>query len=238
MKTRRAFTLVELIIALVLSTFVLVGIIGASSQMLRYEFDSSRKGTSTNWTLMTLDQMKKEILVGNVLYCPSPPTPPARNDHTPLGGALCTQNTSTVLSGCGDWTTNPSFPGFGPPPVAPCTVNGCPLDGVAGNVTSFFYCVWDGAPTNPPWLLHYKGTTCPINPLPACGATAGYDVVAQNFYLDSGNAWYFKRADDMSGVQMQFMVGTGSATAISPNPTAQHVNVKFVMQKTYTNSLD
>jgi type II secretory pathway pseudopilin PulG len=221
MKARRAFTLVELIIALVLSTFVLVGILGVTSQMLRYEFESSRKSSSTNWSLMSLDMMKREVQQGSTLVTPIAGTP------------------STVLSGCIDWTTNMSL--YATPPCV--AGSGCPLDGVAANVVSFYYCVWPAGstPSLTPWLLHYKGTTCPINPTPTCGAGT-FDVVAQDFYLDEGAAAYFTRDNDINGVQAKFMVGIGTTNVAgqrnSAVPTAQHINVKISMQKAYGNTSD
>jgi len=228
MKARRAFTLVELIIALVLSTFVLVGLIGVTSQMLRYEFESSRKSTSTNWSLMALDQMKRELQQGSVLHIPASPT-----------GTI-----SLVLSGCSNWTKNTTL-GY-----ASCNASGCPTDGVAANAKSFYYCVKTaGTPSGTPWLLHYcQGpgcpaafSSCPYPPPGSCGAGT-FDVVAQDFYPDSGNAWYFKRNDDIAGVEMQFMVGIGTASvAGQPNAqvaTAQHIKVKLSMQKSYLNTLD
>jgi Tfp pilus assembly protein PilV len=229
MSHRPAFTLIELIVALVLSTFVLVAIVGVTSQMLRYGFESGRKSESTNWSLMSLNSMKKELLRGSILISPPPPN----------------GTTSMVLSGCSNWTTNTGFATvMGAPPCVMAGANkGCPLDGNAGNVRSFYYCVWSGHADGVPRLLHYAGTgTCPISPMPTCGVTGGFDVVAHRIYPDAGAAYIFKRDDTKSGVEMQFMVGYGTAsvtgTPSSAVPTAQHIRTTLSMNKSYGNSLD
>lgn len=236
MKQRPAFTLIELIVALVLSTFVLVAIVGITAQMLRYEFEGTRKSVSTNWSTAAQDAIKKDLSSASVLYCPSA----SGINHTGLGGAGCTQVTSQVLSGCANYTFNPAA-------SVPTPTRG---------TTAFHYCVWCGGalpdncatPTKTPWLLRYELTTtpptytCPMA-LPNCGTTPNYTVVAQDIYLNAGNTWFFKRDDAVSGVEVQFMVGIGTAalagtllnTAI---PTAQRASFRVSMNKSYGNSLD
>ena len=91
MKTRRAFSLIELVVALSLSAFVLVGIVGVASQMIRFQMESANKGDVTGWTLLSLQRMNKEIVDATVLQCPS-------------AYPGCAGVNSDVLSGCSNYT--------------------------------------------------------------------------------------------------------------------------------------
>jgi hypothetical protein len=217
---RKAFTLVELLIALVLSTFVIMALFGVTSQMMRGHMESSAKAAASGWALMSLDSMQKELANGNVLYCP----------YVDGSHAGCSGQTSNVLSGCSDYTLNPNA-GLGP--------SGGPLDGVAANVKSFYYCIWSaGTPSGTPWLLHYTGTTCPINPEPTCGS-GSFAVVAQGIYpYDPAQNFYFQRADDIAGVRLAFTIGDSTATANNPNPSYTKISTRVPMQKSYSNNSD
>lgn len=68
---RSGFSLTELVIAMLLSSFVLIGIIGISSQMVRFEVEGMKKGTVTGWSLVALTAMNKEIEDGTVLAYPT-----------------------------------------------------------------------------------------------------------------------------------------------------------------------
>ena len=61
MKSKRGFTMVELIAALVLSTFVLISLVGVAAQMIRFEMQGASKSGNTSWTLVSVDQMAKEV---------------------------------------------------------------------------------------------------------------------------------------------------------------------------------
>ncbi|MCX5793951.1 MAG: prepilin-type N-terminal cleavage/methylation domain-containing protein [Elusimicrobia bacterium] len=232
MSARPGFTLIELVIALVLSTFVLVGIVGVTSQMVRYQLEGGRKGINTSYELMSLDSMVRELQGASTLYCPSYCT----GVNTP---AKCTQatgcgsRTSSYLSGCIDYTLNPNVPG------APA-----PADGVAANVKAFCYCVWDKAntPTKTNWLLHYsnKASGCPYpaGTCPnACG-TGTYDVVAQDIQ-PINSTFYFQRSDDINGVQLLFQVGASTTTtSVLRTETKQLVNSKIPLQRAFTDTFD
>jgi hypothetical protein len=232
MKTMRGgFSLIELIMALVLSTFVLVGIITVASQMIRYEMEGSSLATVSNWDMVSMQQMSLELQNGTSLVSPSEAAP-----------------TSAVLSGCGNFSQQQLN-----------TIGGTgKLDPLAG-ISSFYYCVWPAGstPTGTPWLLHYSCTpatnpncTCPMA-TPTCGQGT-YDVVAQNIWpLNPSNNYYFVRADDVSGVQVEFTVGCatptygtsgGSAPSTCPKnvqvPRYVQINTKIGMQKSYTDKAD
>jgi prepilin-type N-terminal cleavage/methylation domain-containing protein len=210
--TPAGFTLIELIIAMALSGIVIVGIFGVASQMMRVHVQSAAKGENTNWALMSLDSMQRELSNGTVLYCP----------YADASHAGCPGPTSTVLSGCSDYTLSP---GVGP------------LDGNPANVRSFYYCVWSaGTPSGTPWLLHYTGTTCPISPAPVCGA-GNFEVVAQDIYpYTPAQNYYFQRAP--AGVQLFFTIGQPVPTSNNPTPSVTRVDTQVTMQKTYANKYD
>lgn len=217
---REGFTLIELIIALVLSSFILAALIGVVSQMMRGEMETSAKAAASGWSSMSLNALQKELADSTVLYCPFP-------DASHPG---CPGSQSKVLSICGNYTLNP-FTGAGP--------SGGPLDGDLGKVRSAYYCLWEGGtPTKTPWLLRYTGTTCPISPTPVCGA-GSYQVVANDIYpFDPAADFIFRRADDIAGVQVSFTIGRSTATADQPNPAYTKVDTRLHMQKALSNPYD
>ncbi|MBI5239503.1 MAG: prepilin-type N-terminal cleavage/methylation domain-containing protein [Elusimicrobia bacterium] len=234
MKNRPGLSLIELLVALVLSTFVLVAIVGVVSQMLRYEFEGNRKAISTNWSKTAQDQITKDLTKSSVIYCPS-----ASGVNYTGYTAACTAGTSSVLVGCSNYSVNPAMSG---------------RQNTNENVLAYHYCVWCGGsgppngcvtPTTTPWLLRYAAEgaaqTCPLA-LPNCGATAGYTVIAQDFYLNAANNWYFKRDDGAAQVEIQFMVGIGtrslSGILNTAVPTAQRARFRVDVNKNVGNSLD
>jgi prepilin-type N-terminal cleavage/methylation domain-containing protein len=216
----RGFTLIELIIALVLSTFVITALVGVISQMMRGQMEGSAKAVASGWTHMSIDAMQKDISNSSVLYCP----------FVDASHPGCTGPATSVLSACSNYTLNPGT-GMG--------AAGGPLDGVAANVRSSYYCVWSaGTPSGTPWLLRYTGTTCPIAPTPVCG-TGSFQVVAQDIHpFDPAQDFLFQRADDAAGVQISFTIGRSTATANNPNPSYSKVRTRITMQKSFANSYD
>jgi type II secretory pathway pseudopilin PulG len=228
MKAKPAFTLIELIMALVMSSFVIVGIIGVTSQMARYRMEGGAKSTNTGFTVMSLDRMEKDLQGASVLYCPYS----TLENHSGWDSSgNCTQSQSNALSGCSNYSLATLPTGF-----------------ISGSPTSFYYCIWCGGspcatPTQTPWLLHYSGSgSCPISPVPTCGS-GSYDVVAQNVYPIGANTYYFKRDDAINGVDLMFQIGmsTGTGTgqdSILTTNAIQTVNTKISMQKAYGTTTD
>lgn len=221
MSARAGFTLIELVIALVLSTFVLVGIIGVTSQMLRYHMEGEKKTVNTGYELMSLDSMVRELQQATALYCPS---------FSSSTG--CGSRTSRYLSGCFNYTFRTGAAG--------------PADGNAANVQAFCYCVWPAAktPTGTPWLLHYRNTAsgCPY-PTATCSNNAcgngSFRVVAQDIRPIGTTPYYFQRADDANGVQLYFQVGASTTTtSILKVDTKQMVNSKIPIQRAFTSTFD
>lgn len=65
------YTLLELIVALSMSTIVLVGIFSIMSTMMQYELDGLRKGSVNGWSLSSLVAMNREIEGASVLAYPT-----------------------------------------------------------------------------------------------------------------------------------------------------------------------
>ncbi len=83
------FTLLELIIALSLSLFVLVAVIAVVTAVIRYQFEGLRKGQVTGLTLYSLARMHRELENATHLDLPSTASP-----------------AGSVLSGCSNWSAN------------------------------------------------------------------------------------------------------------------------------------
>lgn len=219
MRNRRSaqgFTLVELIIALSLSSFILAGIVGVASQMVRFQMEGKKKGDVTGWTIVSLIKMNKELENASVLDCPS-------------SYAGCSGLTSDYISGCSNYTRMTSPAG--------------PIDTSPGNntITAFYYCVpTSGANANQ--LLRYGATgTCPMA-APTCGSTAGFEVYAQDFYKVAGLTYFFRRANEVNGIELNYIVGIATANADSTGqrtmPVYMKMQTKIGMNKTYNNTVD
>lgn len=74
LKRRRnagGFTLLELIIALSISSIVLIGSFSMLSSMVQYEVEGMRKGSVNGWSLASLVAMNREIEGASVLVYPT-----------------------------------------------------------------------------------------------------------------------------------------------------------------------
>lgn len=84
---RKGFSLIELLVAMGLSIFVMGTIIMLSTSTVRSQLDSARKGSATGATLYGLVRMQAEL--EDASYLSRPP------DSTPTGD---------ILSGCTNWS--------------------------------------------------------------------------------------------------------------------------------------
>lgn len=203
MKRRRraalGFTLTELVISLTLSSFVLVGIVGVASQMIRFQMEGKTKGDVTGWTLISLNKMHRELENATVLDYPT--------------------TTGDSISGCSNYTK----------------VTGGVIQ-VGGAIEAFRYCVSGNQ------LMRYGSTgACPMGAV-TCGVTGGYEVYARDFYKIGGMTYFFRRANEVSGLELNYIVGIATANA---DPTGQRtmpvymkVQTKIGMNKAYNNTLD
>jgi hypothetical protein len=224
MKIKRGgFSLVELIIAIGLSSFVLIAICSLAGQVVRYQIGSIRSGGVTGWSLVSFSKMTKEIEDSNVLVWPSPGTPDA-------DGLVACQNYSRAgspLCGGGDLRLDCSRP-----------------------VTVLRYCYQAavaGPPYVPPRLWRYEdtsGNTCPASsaaavpaPCDGSGAYGTSGVVAWNIEKNAGQS-FFHRRDDIGGVAIRYVMGTQTPDEKIKVPIIQKFDVSVVMQKQYTDTQD
>ncbi len=218
MRPRRGFTLLELIVAMTLSSFVLVGIVTVAAQMMRSQIESSDKGEVTGWTLIGLNRMNKELQDANYLAAPN------------AGGGA-------VISGCINYSMLMNNGAGGPINAAlPTTafyycVNpavNCGQPGVSCNLLRYYN---DGV-----------GIACPI--APTCGNAAyglnPVEVVSRYVSQIQTPAVlpYFQRANDVGGIALNFNVGTTSPSANRPNPVFLTISTKIKMNKQYGNTTD
>ena len=207
------FSLIELIIALLLSTFVLIGVVGVAAQMIRFQMEATKHGEVTGWVLLSLVAMQRQLEGASVLYCPN-----AAN------GACLGGDETEFLSGCTNYSRHLSQP----------IGVGLRIDASKENV-SFYYCVDDDK------LLRYekKGTptSCPISPTPVCGS-GNFKIIASHFYQIDANTEFFARAQDIAGVELRFMIGIATPTPNIPIPVVTTFRTKVGMNKSYLNDLD
>jgi hypothetical protein len=223
MSGSKGFTLTELIFATTLSALVFIGIIGVSAQMVRYQVESYRKGEVSGWTLVAQNQMSRELENASVLDCPQP----AAGGATYTAG--CPGVTSSFLRGCSNYSRT-NLGKIDPNPSVP--------------TVAFYYCVpTSGVYANS--LLRYEQLTtvdprtCVINP--TCGDAApvgqSLSLIAKNVYQHDSATPYFTRADDIQGVEINYIVGFATPTAQSgptsggPNPVYVRFNARIGMNK-------
>lgn len=234
MRKSPGFTLTELILSTTVSALILIGIIGVSAQMVRFQVESTRKGDVTGWTLLSINQMNREVEQASVLDCPRP-----SGGSVPPYGNPCAGTDSPFMRGCTNFTRAAGYPPgqrMDPDPNLP--------------TTAFFYCV----PPNGTYannLLRYAQVTsgmgarvCLIDP--TCGAAPTgaqtLDVVSTNVYQIDPLTPFFRRADDVMGVELNYIVGIATQSAVAakgppmtggPNPVHVRMNYKIGMNKAF-----
>ena len=238
MSKRPGFTLIELIVALCISTFILVAIIGVASQMIRFQFEAAAKGTSSAWTLIGLDQLNRDLQDASYLKTPPYTTVQA----TLLAG-------SPTLHGCHNYSQfKRDSIGNGiidPDPSIPTNAN------PKNPMYAFYYCVAQidtvsGRAVN--GLLRFQQNgVCPMTtPMPPacptpCTSAQNCAVVARDVSQGAAGASvcqnYFCRADDATGVLLNFQIGV-STDSQTPVPRYARINTKISMNKSYMNTSD
>ena len=209
---RRGFTLLELLVALTLSSVVLLGIVGVASQMIRWHIEGLTKSSDTAWTLTSVQRMSQELRSASALWCP----------YVDASRGGCPGDKSDILSGCENFSFLDSAIHAGP-------------------VKAFHYCVADnyGAPPARTLLRYYDddtGGVCPLTGV-VCGGGSP-EVVARYVNKISPTTPYFTRRDDAGGVQIRYTVGQVTPTANRPVPVYTTVDVVMGMNKPYGNIRD
>lgn len=221
------FTLLELIVALSLSVFVLIGVISIATSMISYQLDAARHGSAEGMALVAETSLARDIRDATYIA-------------QPLSG------TGNTLAGCTNWSNviggadkrlNPGYSGS--------TANGDECTG-GNNVMSFYYCA---SASNQ--LVRYVscGTSCSPPAPGSCGGGAGganMTVIVPSYpgfyHMDTLN-YFFERADDSDGVGLHYIVGVGTPTATVGKaqvrmPVSYKFNVRISGNKSYNNPSD
>ncbi len=210
---KRGFTLIEMIVAILLSTLVLLGIIAVAASMVRQHFESLSQGELSGQALISLAQMYQDIENANVLAAPPAPVLPA------------TSSSGNALAGCTNWSL----------------LYGKALNSVQP-VQSFYYCAApDGTPAHPGAydLWRYSCNSCPPATPGSCGSPDAcgnpVSIVYNALYLESaeglppgyGNFFYYVNG----GAAMHYIVGYPKPTTQHPTPVYYQVDNAVMMQK-------
>ncbi len=213
---KKGFSLIELVIAVSLASFVLLGVASIAAQMVRAQVDGMRSGTVTGWTLVSYTAMVKEIEDANVLAYPTNGTSQdqliiCKNWSRAYGGKLDSSGNVSVVQYCVDGTA----------PVAPET--GYTLRRYE-NTGAAVTCPSPGVPVS-------------CTSLTPPGTWTRKDVIG--FRLEKvGGANIFTRDDAIGGVRINYIIGSPAATANQPVAKSTPVTAAITMAKAYGTTLD
>jgi prepilin-type N-terminal cleavage/methylation domain-containing protein len=207
------FTLLELIIALSLSAFVLVGIIQVSATMVRYQLNAGLKGSAGGSTILALGRMSRMLEDTTYMSIPATGTP------------------QDYVAGCTNWSQ------LGNQRILATLNRGaapeiCP--GAANNVVGFVFC---RSGSNQLYLHYNCSTTCSIPAVTSgnCGAGVGtvQQIIGQRpgFYRHGSWGNIFYRVT--GGVDLHYSVGYSTPTAAEPTPAFYRMDQRVMMNKAF-----
>ncbi|MCM2303240.1 MAG: prepilin-type N-terminal cleavage/methylation domain-containing protein [Elusimicrobia bacterium] len=229
MTNTRGFSIIELVIAISLASFVLVGVATIAAQMARSQVEGIRSGTATGWSLVSYLSMAKEIEDSNVLAFPtahgqsSDSIVVCKNWSRAMGalpGALLDPTgVGTVIQFCVDPT----------PPVSPETgftlrrysyTGACPCPGAPGacNAVPATCNASPAAPWTESSVVGYRLEKIP-------GSYTG----APNVFL---------RDNNIGGVRLRYVIGRQTATTNEPTVKFTTFDFGISMQKQFSSTLD
>ncbi len=207
MKVRSGFTLVEMIVAVALSSIVMVGLIDITASMLERHFEGIRHGKIDSETLYSLEQMRLELEAATYYSYP--------NTSSPSG--MSVQGCGNYFSANSPGTQIYTAPGATISSFAYCLQNHC----AAG--TNPALCDPSGY-TGPYDLVRYSSTGCPIS----CGSGSAQTLVYQNVYLEPGFSNPFYLNPQFSGVDLHMVVGYPVATAVEQTPSYYQIDTTYI----------
>lgn len=222
MRKAPGFSIIELVIAISLSSFVLVGVATIAAQMARSQMEGIRSGTMTGWSLVSYLAMAKEIEDANVLAFP-----------------IADGSSSDSVIVCKNWSRMQS-------PAPGKLSNLDPVTGAAAAVAVVQYCVDSTDPANLV-LRRYANVgaavTCPNPGVPvACAASPGgswTQVGVVGFRVEKlGGANVFTRDNSVGGLRVRYVIGRQTATTNEPIVKFTPFDFKIGMQKQFNNPLD
>lgn len=217
MKKAPGFTLIELIIAVSLASFVLIGVATVAMQMTKAQVEGIRSGTVTGWSLVSYLSMAKEIEDSNVLAFPV------------ANGASADE-----LIVCRNWSRMMG------------ALPGGRLD-ATGVVTVVQYCVDSTDPANLVLRRFANvgaAVTCPnpAGPVSCSASPPGVwtetSVIGFRFEKLTGFPNVFTRDNSIGGVRLRYAIGEQAGTPQQPVPQFTPFNIGIAMQKQYNSTLD
>jgi len=217
MKKSAGFSLIELIIAVSLASFVLVGVATIAAQMTRAQVEGIRSGTVTGWSLVSYLSMAKEVEDSNVLAFP-----------------IADASSADSLLVCRNWSR---MMGAAP---------GGKLD-AAGIVTVVQYCVDSSDPTNLILRRYANAgalVVCPSPgaPVPCVASPSGTwtETGVIGFRLEklAGFPNMFTRDNSIGGVRLRYAIGQQAGTPQQPIPKFTPFDIGIAMQKQYNSASD
>jgi prepilin-type N-terminal cleavage/methylation domain-containing protein len=208
MRAPEGFSLIELLIALSISLFVLVGIVSLNTSMVRFHFEGIRRGEVTGMTLYGLSQLHRKLENASHLQFP--------NSTSPSGN---------ILSGCVNWS------------AALSRITGTGKIDAGASVESFYYCV-DSANSLMLYRSSVCPPVPPASCGSASAGMDMETVVFRNFFKMDNQPQFFKRSAAVAGVELHYIVGHATPTANVPIPVAYKFNIKIGMNKASHNAED
>jgi prepilin-type N-terminal cleavage/methylation domain-containing protein len=219
---KNGFSLIELVIAVSLASFVLVAVASLAMQMTRSQIEGIRSGTMTGWSVVSYISMAKEIEDANVLAYP-----------------IADGSAQDAIVVCKNWSRN-----------AGATAGvGAKLD-VNGVVSVIQYCVDTSVPTALVMRRYARASaadTCPAVAAPvACNAAgpgwsengvASNAVVGFRVERVAGQA-VFLRSNAIGGVRVRYVIGNQTATANVPTVKFTTFDYGISMQKQLSSTVD
>lgn len=221
MKNSSGFSLVELLIATSLASFVLVGVVTISAQLARNQIDGIRSGTVTGWSVVSYMSMAKEIEDGNVLVFP-----------------VNNGDAADQIVVCKNWTRVTGAPLDASVPVS--LIQYC-VDPTAAVAPETGFRLRRYARVS-------VGNICPTAGVPvACDAagpswtengTPSNGVVGYRLEKIVGLPLVFLRDNTIGGVRLRYVIGRQTPTSNEPNPKSTTFNFGISMAKQYSSTVD
>lgn len=212
---KNGFSIIELVIAISLSSFVLVGVATIAAQMARSQIEGVRSGTVTGWSLVSYLSMAKEIEDSNVLAFPIA-------DGATSDSVLVCKNWSRVVGG----KLDSNAPGL-VSVIQYCVDSSDPTNLILRRYANV------GA-----------GVACPSPGVPAaCVSSPGgtwtqTGVVGFRLEKLAGFPTMFTRDNSIGGVRVRYAIGKQVSTTNEPVPKFTPFDIAIGMQKQYNNTLD
>lgn len=214
-KSSGGFSIIELVIAISLSSFVLVGVATIAAQMARSQIEGIRSGTMTGWSLVSYLSMSKEIEDANVLAFPIA-------NGASADSLLVCKNWSRVVNG----KLDANAPGLVTVTQFCVDTTTSPPDLILrrySNVGAAVVCPDPGVPV-------------------ACTAAPGgtwTETGVVGFRMEKlGGQNVFLRDNSIGGVRLRYVIGKQVATTNEPIPKFTPFDLGVGMSKQYNNTLD